>query len=148
MYTAKRISWWNCYAWREIHWNPQILQIYPNCLISRVRTGPTDQATQTFITIGPNYLTRCGLKNACSGCSLVSAFKASSSSCVMTSRAGLCSSEQTGFFISWSKIKYLLSIWQSLASKLVYCRKQHVLLKIFRNVLCTTLLKSGSILFY
>lgn len=79
---------------------PQILQIYPHRLFSSVRTRPTDQATQTFILIGPSYLTRCGLKNACSGCSLVSAFKASSSNCVMTSRAGLCSSEQTGVFIS------------------------------------------------
>lgn len=118
LYSQKDACWY-CYSWREIQKNPQILQIYPQCLFSSVRTRPTEQ--------GPSYLTRCGLKNACSGCSLVSAFKASSSNCVMTSRAGLCSSEQTGVFISWSKIKYLLSIWHSLASKLVYCRKQYII---------------------
>lgn len=42
----------------------------------------------------------------------------------MTSREGPCSSEQTGVFISWSRIKYLLSIWQSFASRLEYCRQQ------------------------
>jgi hypothetical protein len=41
----------------------------------------------------------------------------------MTSRAGPCSSEQTGVFISWSSIKYLLSTWQSLASRLEYYRE-------------------------
>lgn len=41
----------------------------------------------------------------------------------MTSRAGPCSSEQTGVFISCSRIRYLLSIWQSLASRLEYCRE-------------------------
>lgn len=41
----------------------------------------------------------------------------------MTSRVGPWSSEHTGVFISWSNIRYLLSIWQSLASRLEYCRE-------------------------
>lgn len=42
----------------------------------------------------------------------------------MTSREGPCSSEQTGVFISWSRIRYLLSIWHNLASRLEYWREQ------------------------
>lgn len=68
--------------------NPN-MKIHPHCLFSSVRIEPTGQDTHSFNLIGPNYLTKCGLKNACSGCSLGSAFKASSSNCVMTSRAGL-----------------------------------------------------------
>lgn len=41
----------------------------------------------------------------------------------MTSREGPWSSEHTGVFISWSRIRYLLSIWQSLASRLEYYRE-------------------------
>lgn len=67
--------------------NPN-LQIYSHCLFSSVITEPTGHI-HTLNLIVPNYLTRWGLKNACSGCSLGSAFKASSSNCVMTSRAGL-----------------------------------------------------------
>ena len=80
--------------------------------------GPTTPSSCEHL-----YLTRWGLMNACSGCSGLSTCRASSSSWAMTSRAGPCSSEQTGVFISWSSIKYLLSIWQSLASRLEYWRE-------------------------
>lgn len=72
------------------------------------------------------YLTRWGLMNACSGCSWLSTCRASSNNWAMTSLVGPCSSEQTGVFISWSNIKYLLSTWQSLASRLEYCREYKV----------------------
>lgn len=70
------------------------------------------------------YLTRRGFTNACSGCSGPSTCRASSSSWAMTSREGPCSSEHTGVFISCSRIRYLLSIWQSLASRLEYYRQR------------------------
>lgn len=84
-------------------------------------TCPGHPARQLRRAAGP-YLTRGGLTSACSGCSGPSTCRASSSSWAMTSRVGPRSSEHTGVFISCSKIRYLLSIWHSLASRLEYCR--------------------------